>query len=177
MDRNGISIRTGVAWTFSISLPWYRETRLVLISFAGASIALFFGGARVQPPPPIVPQLCRGGTESRRTHAGTGNHQSRTAAQPENERARHLAAGIAHDFNNILSIIKGSAQIIRDLENREKVQTRVGRIKTVVEQGAGIVRAMLGFQPGIGPPGAILRRQRGGGRNGTFARGSFHARS
>src|SRR5258705_8844663 len=57
-----------------------------------------------------------------------------------------LAAGIAHDFNNILSIIKGSAQIIEDnLENPAKVRTRVDRIKTVVEQGAGIVKAMLGF--------------------------------
>src|SRR5207237_2509456 len=57
-----------------------------------------------------------------------------------------LAAGIAHDFNNILSIIKGSAQIIEDnLDNAEKVHTRVNRINTVVEQGAGIVKAMLGF--------------------------------
>jgi signal transduction histidine kinase len=60
-----------------------------------------------------------------------------------------LAAGIAHDFNNILSIIKGSAQIIEDnVGNSEKVRTRVDRIKTVVEQGAGIVRAMLGFSAG-----------------------------
>jgi signal transduction histidine kinase len=57
-----------------------------------------------------------------------------------------LAAGIAHDFNNILSIIKGSAQIIEDnVEDPQKVRTRVDRIKTVVEQGAGIVKAMLGF--------------------------------
>ena len=57
-----------------------------------------------------------------------------------------LAAGIAHDFNNILSIIKGSAQIIEDnLDNPQKVCTRVDRIKTVVEQGSGIVKAMLGF--------------------------------
>ena len=57
-----------------------------------------------------------------------------------------LAAGIAHDFNNILSIIKGSAQIIEsNLDNPEKIATRTDRIKTVVEQGAGIVKAMLGF--------------------------------
>jgi signal transduction histidine kinase len=57
-----------------------------------------------------------------------------------------LAAGIAHDFNNILSIIKGSAQIIEDnLDNAMKVRTRTERIKTVVEQGSGIVNAMLGF--------------------------------
>jgi len=57
-----------------------------------------------------------------------------------------LAAGIAHDFNNILSIIKGSAQIIEDsLGDPEKITTRTSRIKTVVEQGSGIVNAMLGF--------------------------------
>src|SRR5205085_11326123 len=66
-----------------------------------------------------------------------------------------LAAGIAHDFNNILSIIKGSAQIIEDnLDNPAKVTTRVERINTVVEQGAGIVKAMLGFsRDSDQPPG------------------------
>ena len=58
-----------------------------------------------------------------------------------------LAAGIAHDFNNILSIIKGSAQIIEEnVQDPQKIGTRVERIKTVVEQGAGIVKAMLGFR-------------------------------
>jgi two-component system cell cycle sensor histidine kinase/response regulator CckA len=57
-----------------------------------------------------------------------------------------LAAGIAHDFNNILSIIKGSAQIIEDnLNDPAKIRTRADRIRTVVDQGAGIVKAMLGF--------------------------------
>src|SRR5207249_9216536 len=57
-----------------------------------------------------------------------------------------LAAGIAHDFNSILSIIRGSAQIIEsNLDDREKIRTRVDRIKTMVEQGSGIVKAMLGF--------------------------------
>src|SRR5258708_16785879 len=57
-----------------------------------------------------------------------------------------LSAGIAHDFNNILSIIKGSAQIIEtNLDNPDKIRTRVDRIKTVVEQGSGVVTALLGF--------------------------------
>ena len=67
-----------------------------------------------------------------------------------------LAAGIAHDFNNILSIIKGSAQIIEEnMDNPPKVLTRLDRIKTVVDQGSGIVKALLGFsrdsdpQPGL----------------------------
>jgi signal transduction histidine kinase len=67
-----------------------------------------------------------------------------------------LAAGIAHDFNNILSIIKGSAQIIEDnVSNSEKVRIRVDRIKTVVEQGAGIVKAMLGFSAGTSDEPAL----------------------
>ena len=66
-----------------------------------------------------------------------------------------LAAGIAHDFNNILSIIQGSAQIIEDnLENAQKVRIRVDRIKTVVEQGTGIVKAMLGFSRDSGQQSA-----------------------
>src|SRR5947207_13200141 len=57
-----------------------------------------------------------------------------------------IAADNAHDFKNILSIVKGSAQIIEDnLDSPQKVRTRIDRIKTVVEQGAGIVKAMLGF--------------------------------
>ena len=60
-----------------------------------------------------------------------------------------LTAGIAHDFNNNLSIIKGSAQIIEDnLDAPQKILTRVDRIKTIVQQGAEIVDAMLGFSRG-----------------------------
>jgi two-component system cell cycle sensor histidine kinase/response regulator CckA len=67
-----------------------------------------------------------------------------------------LAAGIAHDFNNILSIVKGSAQIIEDNVNKpDKVRVRVDRIKTVVEQGAGIVKAMLGFSADSGEEPAM----------------------
>ncbi len=57
-----------------------------------------------------------------------------------------LAAGIAHDFNNILSIIKGSAQIIAAQPgDRDKVLTRVSRILTMVDQASDVVRGMLGF--------------------------------
>ncbi|MFN7142064.1 MAG: sensor histidine kinase, partial [Limisphaerales bacterium] len=57
-----------------------------------------------------------------------------------------LAAGIAHDFNSILSIIKGSAQIIEsNPDDREKIKLRTERIKTAVEQGSEVVNAMLGF--------------------------------
>ena len=56
-----------------------------------------------------------------------------------------LAAGIAHDFNNILSIVKGSAQIIENhLDDKNKrSRRRVKRIKTV--QISSVVKAMLNF--------------------------------
>jgi signal transduction histidine kinase len=57
-----------------------------------------------------------------------------------------LAAGLAHDFNNILSIVKGSAQIIEDnLDNPQKIRTRIDRILMVADQGASVVKALLGF--------------------------------
>jgi len=57
-----------------------------------------------------------------------------------------LSAGIAHDFNNILSIIKGSTQIIeQNITDPQKIRARAGRIKTVVDQGSAVVQALLGF--------------------------------
>jgi len=57
-----------------------------------------------------------------------------------------LPAGTAPTINNILSIIKGSAQIIEEnLENQQKIRTRLDRIKTVVEQASGIGKTMPGF--------------------------------
>ncbi len=57
-----------------------------------------------------------------------------------------LSAGIAHDFNNILSIIKGSIQIIElNRDSPEKIGTWTSRVRTVVDQGSAVVQAMLGF--------------------------------
>jgi signal transduction histidine kinase/ligand-binding sensor domain-containing protein len=131
---------------FVVVLPWYRETRLVLISVTGLIGALFFAGLAFN----RHRQLVRSYAEveekvaERTRQLDLANrellHRQKMTAMGT------LAAGIAHDFNNILSIIKGSAQVIEDnLADVSKVQTRVDRIKTVVEQGAGIVRAMLGF--------------------------------
>jgi signal transduction histidine kinase len=146
MDRNWNIDPKPALLEFAITLPWYRETRLALV-IGGSSIAiLFFGGLAFN----RHRQLLRSYAEveekvTLRTKELEIANQELLHSQKMNALGT-LAAGIAHDFNNILSIIKGSAQIIEEnLENREKVQTRVGRIKTVVEQGAGIVRAMLGF--------------------------------
>jgi signal transduction histidine kinase/ligand-binding sensor domain-containing protein len=156
MDRNGNIEEKPARLAFTIALPWYKETRLVLISLAGMIAALFFAALAFN----RHRQLLRSYAEvekkvAERTHELEITSRELVHSQKMNALGT-LAAGIAHDFNNILSIIKGSAQIIEDnVGNSEKVRTRVDRIKTVVEQGAGIVKAMLGFSAGSGEDPAM----------------------
>ena len=146
MDRNCNIDPTPARLEFVVVLPWYKESRLVLIAFAGLAVALFFAGLAFN----RHRQLLRSYAEveqkvAQRTRELEIANRQLLHSQKMNALGT-LAAGIAHDFNNILSIVKGSAQIIEDnLDNPSKVRTRVDRIKTVVEQGAGIVKAMLGF--------------------------------
>ncbi len=146
MDRNCNIDQKPARLEFSVVLPWYRETRLVLIAFAGLGGALFFAGLSYN----RHRRLLRSYAEveqkvAQRTRELEMANRELLHSQKMNALGT-LAAGIAHDFNNILSIIKGSAQIIEDnMDNPHKVRTRLDRIKTVVEQGAGIVKAMLGF--------------------------------
>lgn len=146
LDRNGNVEANPVRFEFDVILPWYKETRLLLISLAGLAGALFFAGLAFN----RHQRLLRSYAEVEKKVA-----QRTQELELANQELLHsqkmtalgtLAAGIAHDFNNILSIIQGSAQIIEDnVDNPQKVRTRVDRIKTVVGQGAGIVKAMLGF--------------------------------
>jgi signal transduction histidine kinase len=117
-----------------------------LISFAGLVAALFFAALAVNRHRQLLRSYAaiEKKVAERTRELEIANHEL-LHSQKMNALGT-LAAGIAHDFNNILSIIKGSAQIIEDnLENPAKIRTRVDRIKIVVEQGSGIVKAMLGF--------------------------------
>ena len=151
MDRNGNIDPKPALLGFVVTTPWYRELRLVFIAVTGATLALFFAALAFN--------------RHRRLLRSYAEVEKKVAERTrELEIASHellhsqkmnalgaLAAGIAHDFNNILSIIKGSAQLIEENpDNPQKVRTRLDRIKTVVEQGAGIVNAMLGFSRGAG---------------------------
>jgi signal transduction histidine kinase len=145
MDRSGNQSKQEQL-DFAIVVPWYKETRLLLISSAGLAAALFFAALAFN----RHHQLVRSYAEveqkvaERTKQLEVANYE---LLQSQKMKALGtLAAGIAHDFNNILSIVKGSAQIIEDnLDNPAKIRTRADRIKTVVDQGAGIVKAMLGF--------------------------------
>jgi signal transduction histidine kinase len=152
MDRNwNVDPQTALL-VFTAAVPWYRESRLLLIASAGLAITLFFAALAVNRHRRLVRSYAE--VEAKvalRTKQLEAAHRQLLHSQKMNALGT-LAAGIAHDFNNILSIIKGSAQIIEDnLENPAKIRTRTDRIGTVVEQGAGIVKAMLGFSRGSGP--------------------------
>src|SRR5437899_7939755 len=146
MDRSGNVDPVPVQLEFAVILPWYKETRLVLISIAGLGITLFFAWLAFNRHRRLVLSYAEVERKvAERTHELELANRELLHSQKMTALGT-LAAGIAHDFNNILSIIKGSAQIIEDnLDQPQKVRTRVDRIKTVVEQGAGIVKAMLGF--------------------------------
>lgn len=145
MDRN-CNVETKAQREFSIILPWYKETRLVLISLGGLATALFFAGLAFNRHRQLLHSYAEVEKKvAERSHQLEIANRELVQSQKMNALGT-LAAGIAHDFNNILSIIKGSAQIIEDnLDNPDKIRTRTERIRTVVEQGAGIVKAMLGF--------------------------------
>jgi signal transduction histidine kinase len=155
MDRNGNIDQNPARMEFAVVVPWYRETRLVLILSIALVIALFFAALAMNRQ-----------RQLRRAYALVEKKIAERTRELEiaNRELLHsqkmnalgtLAAGIAHDFNNILSIVKGSAQIIEDnVDNPQKIRTRTDRIKTVVEQGSGIVKAMLGFSSGSEDPAA-----------------------
>ncbi len=146
MDRNwNIEIKPAFL-DFRVTVPWFRDRRVIGVGVAGLVMALGFAGLavnrhlRLRHSYAAVEQLVRDRTrELERAMQALAQSQKMTALGT-------LAAGIAHDFNNILSIIQGSAQIIEsNLDQPEKIRTRLERIKTVVGQGTGIVKAMLGF--------------------------------
>jgi len=146
MDRNCNIDPRPAQLEFAMVLPWYKETRLVLIACAGAAAALFFAAVAFNRHRQLVRSYAEVEAKvAERTHELEITSQELFHSQKMNALGT-LAAGIAHDFNNILSIIKGSAQIIEEnVDSPDKIRLRTDRIKTVVEQGAGIVKAMLGF--------------------------------
>ena len=146
MDRNWNADPSSGSVEFSIIVPWYKESRLIVVLICGLVLVLFFAGLAVN----RHWQLTRSYAEVEKIVALRTRELERANQELMHSQKMKalgtLAAGIAHDFNNILSIIKGSAQIIEShVEDKDKVRTRVSRIKTVVDQGAGIVKSMLGI--------------------------------
>ena len=146
MDRNWNRQLIPESLEFTVILPWYREPRIILITAIGVLSAFILAIIA------IIKhiQLKRSYADiERKVEERTKELKEAQEVLLQTHKMRALgtmAAGIAHDFNNILSIIRGSAQIIENnLTDTEKIKNRVDRIKTVVDQGSAIVRALLGF--------------------------------
>ncbi len=153
IDHNGNVENPPAELEFNVVVPWYREVRLVGALAFALLASLFFGALalnrhrRLQHSYAKVEQLV-----AERTGQLELANRELLHSQKMNALGT-LAAGIAHDFNNILSIIKGSAQIIEDnVGNPEKIRARTARIQTVVQQGAEVVDAMLGFSRSADAP-------------------------
>lgn len=155
MDRAGNIDPRPARLEFTIVVPWYRETRLVLILAIALAIAVFFAALAMNRHRQLKHSYAEVERQvAERTRELELANRELLHSQKMNALGS-LAAGIAHDFNNILSIIKGSAQIIEDNADKpDKIRTRVDRIKTVVQQGAEVVDAMLGFSRSTDQPPA-----------------------
>ncbi len=146
MDRNWNEDPKSTFIEFNVVVPWFKDPRLIGVSIVLLLIILFLAGLAVNRHIQLVHSYAAvEKIVAQRTQELEAAHQELLHSQKMRALGT-LAAGIAHDFNNILSIIKGSIQIIEhNPGDNEKVRTRVDRIKTVVEQGTGIVRSMLGL--------------------------------
>jgi signal transduction histidine kinase len=153
MDRNANISRTSARYEFAVALPWHKEPRLVIISTAGLVLALFFAAVALNRHRRLALSYAEVERKiAERTQELELAHRELLHSQKMNALGT-LAAGIAHDFNNLLSIIEGSAEIIEDnTHDPDKVRARAGRIRTMVKQGDGIVKAMLGFTRSSGTP-------------------------
>jgi len=155
LDHNGNLEISPAELEFNVVVPWYREMRLVIVLAFALLLSVFFGALalnrhrRLQHSFARVEQLVAERTRQLELANRELLHSQKMTALGT------LAAGIAHEFNNILSIIKGSAQIIEDnVGNPDKIRARTGRIQTVVQQGAQVVEAMLGFSRANDAPAA-----------------------
>jgi signal transduction histidine kinase len=146
MDRNWNVEVTPPVFAFRVSVPWYRDRRVVAAALAGLGLALVAGAIAINRHLRLRRSYADVG---RQVEARTHELRRATEALAQSQKMTALgtlAAGIAHDFNNLLSIIKGSAQIIAaNPHDRGKVLTRVSRILLVVDQASDVVRGLLGF--------------------------------
>lgn len=146
MDRNWNVDTSPERWELQVIVPWFREPRIIaLAAIAGLAtgVLAFLAFNRHR-------RLVHSYAEIEKIVAERTRQleqANRELAHAEKMRALGtLAAGVAHDFNSLLSIIRGSAQIIEaNPDNPAKIRTRVERIKSVVEQGTTLVKSMLGF--------------------------------
>lgn len=146
MDKNGNRSAGVSRLSFAVVVPWTRDPRLLGVSIAGAGAIFFLAGLAVKKHLDLKQSYAEvGKIVAQRTRELERANQELLHSQ-KMRAIGTMAAGIAHDFNNILSIIKGSTQIIEENpHDLDKLKTRINRIQTVVDQGTAVVQALLGL--------------------------------
>lgn len=146
MDGNGNIDFSPEMWNFNLSIPWHYDSRVLTMVLITTISLLFLSWMAVD--------RHRNLQKSYRDVEKIVKERTRQLEKANEQLLMHkkmramgaLASGVAHDFNSILSIVQGSANIIKiNIGNPEKIEKRVDRIETVVKQGTTLVRAMLGF--------------------------------
>jgi signal transduction histidine kinase/CheY-like chemotaxis protein len=61
------------------------------------------------------------------------------------EAVGQLAGGVAHDFNNLLMVISSQAELLLDVTDRERVETKARRILSATESAGQLTRKLLAF--------------------------------
>ena len=85
-------------------------------------------------------------TERTRAEAALREMEEQFRQAQKMEAVGLLAGGVAHDFNNILTVIKGSAQLILEHETLdEQCREEVLDIARAAERGAELTRQLLTF--------------------------------
>jgi signal transduction histidine kinase len=125
MDRNGNQSSIPSRIEFAVIVPWFQDPRLLVVMVLALFFSLIFAAYAVLK----HFELKRSYAEVEQiVRQRTGELQKANQELLHSQKMRAIgtmAAGIAHDFNNILSIIKGSAQIIeRNVDDRESYSDR-----------------------------------------------------
>jgi len=63
----------------------------------------------------------------------------------ELERLGDMAGGVAHDFNNTLTVVLGTAELIRTSSIQREVRELSGEIQEASERAAGLTRQLLAY--------------------------------
>ena len=152
MDVAGNEEANPASLGFVIPRPWYREPRMQIALAVALALVVFFAGLAVNRHKQLARSYARVGVivkqrtqELEQAHRELLHSQKMTALGT-------LAAGIAHDFNGILSVIKGSVQIIdRNLSDPTKIASRTSRMHTVIRQAESLAQAMLSYSRSAEP--------------------------
>jgi signal transduction histidine kinase len=152
MDVNGNEEPNPASLGFITPRPWYRELRLQIVLAVALALIVFFAGLAINRHKELARSYARVEVIVKQRTQELEQAQRELLHSQKMTALGTLAAGIAHDFNSILSVIKGSVQIIdKNLTDPAKISSRTNRITTVIHQAESLLRAMLSYSRSAEP--------------------------